>query len=126
MFNSQRLLFWQRYFNTATVAVTSDTDNAYTAGDQCAERPAGDLGDPGSSNFGSCGVPDEDGKGKDKHNRSWLFSMEMNAQVRGGSSEAYACLAQISTLRGRRMRRVVVLTFARYLQRGGRGMHAVS
>lgn len=91
--NLQRLVFWQRHANTPTVAVTSDAD-AYTAGDHCAEGPVGELGGLGSASFGTCGAPDEDGDsakegwtassraGKDKDNRPWLFSMEMNAQVR--------------------------------------------
>lgn len=85
----QRLLFWQRYANTAAtpVSVASDADtdpHAHAAVDQCTESPAGDLGGPVSGEFDSCGAPDEDGKDKDKakDNRSWLFSMEMNAQVR--------------------------------------------
>lgn len=100
MYNWQRLVFWQRHADSATAAVTvtSDADTfTYTpAGDQCPASPAGWLGGGGSANFGSCGAPNEDGsstqeepttassrtgKDKDKSNQSWLFSMEMNAQV---------------------------------------------
>lgn len=90
---SQRLVFWQRYAKTPTVTLASDAD-AHTAGDHRAESPAGEVGEPGSASSGSCGAPDEDGSstkegwtascraGEDEHKPSWLFSMEMNAQVR--------------------------------------------
>lgn len=79
----QRLVFWQRQPNTATVAVTSNADASMAAGDQCAETL-----DSGLEGGGSCGAPDEGGSSTKEEstvtgtrNRSWLFSMEMNAQV---------------------------------------------